>query len=61
MMIGAKKSEIPWDRLKGKILATREAKKVSQDGEEGEGEVLVGICFNKGVVQMLIVDLGIYM
>lgn len=58
-MTRAKKLEISWDSLKGKILTTKKAKKVSQDEKERR-EVLVNICFNKKVVQMLIVDLGIY-
>lgn len=59
MMMEAKKSKILWDCLKSKILAIKKAKKISQDKKDREREVLVGICFNKGVVQMLIIDLGI--
>lgn len=60
MIIRAKKLETSWDYVKGKILTTKKAKKIFQYIEKGEKEILIGICFNKKVVQMLIMDLRIY-
>lgn len=50
MMTNAKKSKISWDYFKGKILATKEVKKISYDVEDEENIVLTNICFNKRVV-----------
>ena len=36
-----KKTEINWDHLRGKKLAIKKAKKIFQEGEEGEDEILV--------------------
>lgn len=60
-MTGAKKLKISWDYLKGKILTTKEAKKISQNKKKKKKEILVDICFSKGVIQMLIIDLEIYL
>lgn len=50
MITGVRKLKLPCNCLKSKILATKKVTKVFQDKEKGEIELLVGICFNKGVV-----------
>lgn len=58
MLAGDRKPEIPWDQFKG--LATRESRRVFQEEEERENEVLVYICFKvKGLVLILTVNSGI--
>lgn len=41
-------------------MAIKKAKKICQDMEKKEKEILVGICFNKKIFQMQIIDLEIY-
>lgn len=48
MAAKTKELEINWDCLKGKKQITKEAKKISQEGEEGETKVLICIYFTKG-------------
>lgn len=60
MMIGANKLKIPWNCFQSKILAIRKTKKVFQNGEKGEEKVLISIYFDKGVDQIPIIDLGVY-
>lgn len=59
-MTKAKKLKLPYNCFKGKILTTRKAKKLFQDREEREREVLVDIYLDKRRVQTLTIDLEIY-
>lgn len=60
MMKEVKMFKISWDCLKGKILVIKKAKKIYQDKKKKDREVLIDICFNKKIVEMLILDLKIY-
>lgn len=48
MALKAKKPEINWVCLEGKKQAIKEVKKISQEGEEEEEEMLIYIYFMKG-------------
>lgn len=48
MAAETKEPEINRDCLRGKKQITMEAKKISQEGEEGETEILIRIYFTRG-------------
>ena len=60
LLAGVKKLAIPWDKFQS--LVWRVNPKVSQKERDGEGKVLVCICFGtKELVLMMIMISGIYL